>query len=626
MKIKDNILIQKMVYRSLIILMLSGMNELVYAQKVINLTDYGIVSNSYQNASPAIARAIRDASGFDSCTIKFPGGRIDLWPEGASRQVYYISNATEDDSLPKIKIIGMLFKRLSNVTLDGNSTLMVYHGKMMLMAIDHCHNFKVEGLKFDFQRPTMSEMKIISKTDSDVVVNINPDSWFDIGKPTHQLIWYGEGWRTYHPFVAGYRPDRGTMFYGSWRPFKNSEATRLSPLKVRLKGDFNRTKFTAGDLLSIRDPYRDEVGIFNNCSHNVTFQNLKLYYMDGLGIVSQLSENIFINNVDVAPPPESNRIIAAFADCFHFSGCYGLIKIENCLVSGTHDDPINIHGTYLRIVKSDSHKVIVRFIHPQTWGFNVFDTGDTVDFVHHRTLLSFGKSVVRSSKMISKREIELVLSQPVPTSIKQDDCVGNISKTPSVIIKNNKFENVLTRGLLVTTGRKVLIEGNTFYKTGMHAILIADDCNSWFESGPVRDITLRNNKFIDCGYLSFPNDYVITIKPETNHFKKNNYIHSNIMITGNMFQVFDAPVLFARSVNGLVFSANKIVERRKPGFAVSNEPAFNLEHCNNVLIQDNNFAGGHQQKSIRLSYMQRRMIKDKPTRAFNIIKKDTLKE
>lgn len=101
---------------------------------------------------------------------------------------------------------------------------------------------------------------------------------------------------------------------------------------------------------------------FNNCFHHVTVQNLKLYYMDGLGIVSQLSENICINRVDVIPPPGPKRIIAAFADCFHFSDCYGLVKIENCLISGTHDGPINIHGTYLRIMKADSSKVIVRFM------------------------------------------------------------------------------------------------------------------------------------------------------------------------------------------------------------------------------------------------------------------------
>src|SRR5690242_18084447 len=285
---------KKTAYGIVIFLWLSGISNAIYAQKIINLSDYGGIPNSYQNASPGIARAIKDAAGFDSCIIKFPGGRIDLWPEGAEKQVYYISNSTENDSIPKERIIGMLFKNLSHITLEGNNTLLIYHGKMMLMAIDHCHDFKVKDLSFDFQRPTMSEMKIASKTDTDVVVNINPDSWYAIEKQNgrNRLVWYGEGWKTNNPFLIGYRPTEETMYYGSWGPFSNSNATELSPLRVKFTGNFKGSKFKAGDILTIRDPYRDEVGVFNNRSQQVTFQDLKFYYIHGLGIVSQLSKDI----------------------------------------------------------------------------------------------------------------------------------------------------------------------------------------------------------------------------------------------------------------------------------------------------------------------------------------------
>ena len=68
----------------------------------------------------------------------------------------------------------------------------------------------------------------------------------------------------------------------------------ISPFKIKFSGDFSTANFNEGDILTIRDPYRDEVGVFNNRSHNVTFENLKFYYIHGLGIVSQLSENIDI--------------------------------------------------------------------------------------------------------------------------------------------------------------------------------------------------------------------------------------------------------------------------------------------------------------------------------------------
>jgi hypothetical protein len=591
------------------------------AQKIINLSDYGVIPNSYQNASAHIARAIKDAVGFDSCILKFPGGRIDLWPDGASKQAYYISNATENDSLPKEKIIGMLFQGLSNITLEGNNTLLVYHGKMMLMAIDNCHNFKVEDLRFDFQRPTMSEMKIISKTDSDVVVNINPDSWYAIEEQNkhNKLIWYGEGWKTNNPFLIRYVPSQETLYYDSWKPFSNSNAIELSPSKVKFHGDFKDSKFESGDILTVRDPYRDEVGVFNNCSVNVTFKNLKFYYIHGLGIVSQLSKNISINNVSIAPKPGSGRVIATFADCFHFSGCYGLVKIENSHCSGSHDDPVNIHGTALRIIKADSNKLIVRFMHDQTWGFNAFEKSDSVEFVNHKTLLPFGTAVVKSSKLISKKEIELELNVAAPKQWEEGDCIENISKTPFVIINNNRFEHTETRGVLVTTRRNVLIEGNTFYRTGMHAILIADDCNSWFESGSVKDVTIRNNKFMNCAYNSASDDYVIAIKPETNHFEKGRYVHSNINITGNEFQVFDTPLLFARNVDGLNFNGNKIIQKSLPGFPSGKESAFSIEHCNEIQILNNIFVGGALPKEIQMRNMERNAVRYKPLKEFNLI-------
>ncbi|KAA9036542.1 right-handed parallel beta-helix repeat-containing protein [Ginsengibacter hankyongi] len=562
----------------------------VFSQKIINLADYGVVSNSYQNASPAIVRAIKVAGGADSCIIRFPGGRVDIWPDGAERREYYISNATENDALSKEKTIGMLFENLSNITLEGNNTLLVYHGKMMLMAIDRCHNFKVKDLQFDFERPTMSEMKIVSKTKTEVVADVTRDSWYAIEKQNNhnKLIWYGEGWKTNNPFVIGYVPEKEMMYYTSWNPFAESNAIEISPFKIRFSGDFSGANFNEGDILTIRDPYRDEVGVFNNRSHNVTFENLKFYYIHGLGIVSQLSENIDINEVSVAPRPGSGRVIAAFADCFHFSGCYGSVTIEDCLASGSHDDPINVHGTYLRITSSDSDKVLLQFMHPQTWGFNAFDRGDSIEFVNHRTLIPFAIAVVKSSKMISKKEIELRLDRHVPLQIQQGDCVGNLSKSPSVVVKHNRFEHTNTRGLLITSTEKVLIEDNTFYRTGMHAILVADDCNSWFESGRVRDVLIRNNVFEDCGYNQMPDNYIISIAPENQKLVKGNYVHRNIRIENNVFNVYDAPLLKAKSTDGLVFSNNVINQTHfmNPG---TKKLSVQLTDCKNVSILKNKF-------------------------------------
>src|SRR5258708_7406655 len=89
----------------------------------IKVTQFGVKSNSYLNASKGIAAALRKCKDRQNVVIQLPGGRIDLWPEDAVKKEIYISNTTESDTLSKVKNIGFLFDHLKNVTLDGNNTL-----------------------------------------------------------------------------------------------------------------------------------------------------------------------------------------------------------------------------------------------------------------------------------------------------------------------------------------------------------------------------------------------------------------------------------------------------------------------------------------------------------------------
>ena len=63
-------------------------------------------------------------------------------------------------TLPKIKNIAFLFEDCKNITLDGNNTLVVLHGKMVSFAILNSSNIKIKNIRFDYERPTMSELTI----------------------------------------------------------------------------------------------------------------------------------------------------------------------------------------------------------------------------------------------------------------------------------------------------------------------------------------------------------------------------------------------------------------------------------------------------------------------------------
>lgn len=121
-------------------------------------------------------------------------------------------------------------------------------------------------------------------------------------------------------------------------------------------------------------------------------------------------------------------------------------------------------------------------------------------------------------------------------------------------------------------------------------------------------MTIRNNKFIECGYNSFPNTYPIAIMPETHTFVKDQYIHSNISIVDNEFTLFGPPLLFARATDHVVFQGNKVIEGKQEGFPFSQKPMFFLEHCNDVRIRSNRIETEGMDAIIQIKDMKKSQV------------------
>ena len=183
-------------------------------------------------------------------------------------------------------------------------------------------------------------------------------------------------------------------------------------------------------------------------------------------------------------------------------------------------------------------------------------------------------------------------------------------------MRNCHFERTTTRGLLLTTRKAVLVENNTFYRTGMHGILIANDCNFWYESGPVQDVIIRGNKFLQCGFAQRRNGYVIAIQPETHNFENEAYIHSNIRIENNIFESLEGSILFVRSVNNLWFQNNEVKYTPLSKSIKKPSALFKLEHCKGVKMTNNAFDGFANER-LETSHMRKSDVITKPKKLFN---------
>lgn len=554
---------------------------------ILKAEKFGVIPNTSKDIAPYLNVLLNEASKHTNVTIEFQKGRYDIWPKHSPKRNYYISNtSSEIESPSKTKTIALLLEGYNNITIEGNGALFVLHGKTTNFAFVNCKDVKMQNISFDYERPTMSEIKLDKVSDKSITASINPSSTFRITE--NHIEFYGDNWTLKNHHTIAIDPNMATAYYSDFGPLLKSKAKQIGTYKVVFQGDFKKSNYKKGQVLTVRDPIRDQVGGFIGYSKDIYLKNVTMHYMHGMGIVSQFSENITYEAVHVKARKETGRLIAAFADSFHFSGCKGQITIKNCTTSGAHDDAVNVHGTHLKVIEEVAkNKINLMFMHHQTYGFDAFFKGDTLNFVKPKSLQNYGNGIVKKVSKISDRIVQITLEKNVPKNFKIGDVVENITWTPSVLIKDNYFSGTNTRGILLTTRKKSIIENNIFYRTGMHAILIANDASSWFESGAVSDVTIKGNQFIECGYNLSPNSYVINIWPENHTVIPNYFVHENIIIEDNVFKVFDTPILKVKSTKGLIFRNNRIVASEIFSNLKAGKPSFYFQQSTEVSLELN---------------------------------------
>ncbi|MEC0128027.1 right-handed parallel beta-helix repeat-containing protein [Paenibacillus pabuli] len=553
----------------------------------VRLIDYGAMPDSELDTQPAMARAIRAAFEIPGpVVLDCARGRYHFYPEKAIRAPYYISNTTsEEENQDVTKTIAILLKGMNDVTLEGNGSLFIFHGKQTLFLLDKCTNVEIRNLRTDYHQPTVTEMTIISTGKRHFDARIHPDSRYQIRD--NKLTWLGEDWSFAKGPMQTYDPLRNTTWrIDNWLELAQS-VEELKPMTIRLHFDF-QPDVVVGHVLQNRDGIRDQVGVFMTECSDISWRDVSLHFLHGLGVVGQFSTNLTFSRMNLAPRTETGRMVAGFADFLHISSCRGKVAVMDSHFSGSHDDPVNVHGTYLRIVDQLAVDCVkVRFMHPQTYGLPAFYPGDEIEFVRSGSLTTYASNHVVAVKRLSARELLLTLAHPVPEGMGRHDVIENVTWTPEVEITNNHFARVPTRGILVTTRRKVLITGNTFERMSMNAILIAVDAESWYESGRVEEVMITDNHFIECGSREHT---VIFISPENVEVDESAPVHRQVVILNNRFETSgDVQIVSAKSTHGLVFKSNQIISTSETGKLSSLEETIYVSACTEVDLADNTF-------------------------------------
>lgn len=601
----------------LFLAVLIALNMQLFANDTIRVTDFGCEPNSRINAVEFVKKAIAACKTKQNPVLVFPKGRYDFWLQHCDEKVYYESNT---DVIP-IRYCPILFENIKNLNVDCGGSDFIFHGRMQPFTIDKCTDIAIRNVNIDWDIPMTAQAQIMAVTDDYIDLEINVlESPYII--ENGKMIFVGEGWKSkMRPFgIMEFDKDSRLIPQGTGDDTPlgaNYEDYTLTELKyglVRWNYHFKR-KPAVGNYFILRHSARDHSAVFVIESKNVILEKLNIYQNAGLGVLAQYSENLIMKSINCVPNLARNRYFCGHDDGLHASNCKGQITVEDCKFLALMDDPINVHGTSVKIIEKISDKKLVcKFMQVQSAGFVWARPGEVVAFDDNDAMNTFGTGVVESFKPKSLTEFEITFKSAIPQSTKVGDALENMTWIPDVTIKNNFFGSNRARGILVTTPGKVIIENNVFESSGS-AILIAGDANGWYESGAVKDVVIRNNTFNDPCMTSMYEfcEGIISIYPIIPKVDVNKPYHRNIRIENNTFNPFDYPVLYAKSTDGLYFNNNVI--KRSTRFKPYHQRKFmfTIEACKNVEIKGNRLEGDVLGKNIKLVLTKPTDLKlDKP--------------
>lgn len=572
------------------------------ARKVVyKLSDYGVVpgaANLCGKLDSALSLIKSQVRPGDHTVLRFSRGKYDFHASDAVAVRCYISNHDQEDS----KRVAMRLDGWKNLTVEGNGAAFCYYGRLIPLMVTGSENCTFRNFTIDNEHPQIAQVEVL-KNDGEGGITFRVAPWVNHRISANGYFeTLGEGWTAVQTAGIAFEGDTRHIVYNTSDIAINTHGVEKVGEREFLAPAWRDARLVPGTVVAMRTWFRPTPGIFLAENTNTAFDNVKVHYAEGMGLLAQRCTNVTLKKFGVCLKGKNDaRYFTTQADATHFSQCRGKILSCNGLYEGMMDDAINIHGIYLRVrERMDDHTLRVGYEHGQAWGFAWGNEGDTVQFVRSATMDKVdGTNIITAispEDATGTKEFVIRFRDALPKEINGEQGYGveDLTWTPEVEFRGNIVRNNRARGALFSSPRRTVCEDNVFDHTSGTAILLCGDCNGWYESGAVHDLVIRGNKFVNAltNYFQFTNA-VISIYPEIPDLGgQTGYFHgggnsNGILIENNVFDTFDEPLLYAKSVSGLIFRKNKVKRNAdyKP-FHWNKQPVL-LERVVNATISDN---------------------------------------
>jgi hypothetical protein len=557
--------------------------------------DFGARPGTGEDCTPAARAALRALlAAPDGGTLAFAPGEYHFYPEHARPLVRHVSNH-DNSRAPRRFTFALDGAKAVAIAGAGAATRFVFHGNVTPFLVENSAAVRVRDLVIDWSPPLLYEGEVLAADARGFEVRVRADEPFAVDDGAFVICAGGE--RLPVDAWCEFAADGGGQAAGSGDTYGfRYHATQTGARTVRFDtaggGGGLRRPPAPGNIVFLRCNLRAAPAFFLEKSKNVALENITVHHAPGMGLLAQRCEDVALRRFSVVPDAKAGRHVSTHYDATHFTGCRGRVLIEDGEFRNMLDDAMNVHGVYLQVLRRvDARRLLARMAHFQAQGFTVVEPGDRVRLARQGTLMPAAEAAVTRVERRGPDTLLLAFDAPLAENAEPLDALENISWTADVVFRRNRVSGNRARGILVSTAGRVVVEDNLFNATGS-AIRVSGDARSWFESGPVADVLIQGNTFLNpvrCAYgqAAIDLDPEVETPPGAADF----FYHRNIRILGNRFRLCDTGVLLARSVRGLEFSDNDIEYAADFPALNRQAAAFELVHCRDARLERNRIRG-----------------------------------
>lgn len=491
-------------------------------------------------------------------------------------------------------LTAFFLKDLADVTLDLGGAKLLFHGRIAPFVITNCRNIALRNFSVDYDRPFYTQGEILAADTKHVKLKISDgfpyrmengvlyavsDTWEQPFNKEHMLFQPFDA-KTHSPAYAANcilavigEEARGT---NPPLPIHHLALEDHHDGSLTFHGEFPET-YKAGQILVMTHEDRSKNAILAEHSQNIVVESVRLIHCSSMGFVGMFTENITLKNFDMYLDGKSTGLVTVNADSVHCFHCTGKILIEDCIFENMLDDAINIHGNYTLVAAADKNEIRAHVAAAGLDNMKWYKPGDVLNVYSGKTQELKGGYVVTGAEYPCDREVVVRFDRPVDAAA--GDLVENTAM-PEIEIRRCKTGRNRPRGFLLSSGGKTLVE-DCFFNNCSCAVHFTGDTTYWYESGPVRDVTIKHCHFYDCGYCGA--DYAIMATPELEMTDNAPYYHRNITITDNVFESFSRGALYANKTEKIVFKRNKHIDTDSYPWRIIDR--VKLDNCGNCDVE-----------------------------------------